>query len=180
MNPPPAYDELLARLQPFGQSHVLSFWNELNPAEQQQLASQLGSIDLALVESLATSHAEGESWDSVAARAEPPPAVTLEQFYDPGQYQKAYDRGAEAIATGKVAMILTAGGQGSRLGFDHPKGMYPIGPVSGRTLYQVILEKVLARSRQFQGTIPMHIHTFYSPKIDSLHFFYRIVKIVDF
>lgn len=56
-------------------------------------------------------------------------------------------------------MILTAGGQGSRLGFEHPKGMYPIGPVSGRTLYQIILEHTMARAKQFNSRIPTYVMT---------------------
>ena len=56
-------------------------------------------------------------------------------------------------------MILVAGGQGTRLGFDHPKGMFPIGPVSGRTLFQVHLEKILATAQRHGVRIPLYLMT---------------------
>ena len=56
-------------------------------------------------------------------------------------------------------MILVAGGQGSRLGFNHPKGMFPIGPISNRTLYQMHFEQVLARAKQFGVSIPFYVMT---------------------
>ena len=56
-------------------------------------------------------------------------------------------------------MILVAGGQGTRLGFDHPKGMYPIGPVSQATLFQILLEKIVARGRQHGVRIPLYLMT---------------------
>ena len=72
-------------------------------------------------------------------------------------YRKAFSLGGEAIAANKVAMILVAGGQGSRLGFHHPKGMYSIGPLSGRSLYQVHIEHLMARARQFDAKIPLYV-----------------------
>ena len=57
--------------------------------------------------------------------------------------------GEQALSQGQVAVLLVAGGQGSRLGFEKPKGMFPIGPVSHKTLFQIHVEKVLALSRQF-------------------------------
>ena len=62
--------------------------------------------------------------------------------------QEIRRRGSQALAAGEVGVILVAGGQGTRLGFDHPKGMYPIGPVSGRSLFQIHVEKILAVGRR--------------------------------
>ncbi len=56
-------------------------------------------------------------------------------------------------------MILVAGGQGTRLGFDHPKGMFRIGPVSGRTLFQIHVEKLLATVGRFGVRIPLYLMT---------------------
>ena len=56
-------------------------------------------------------------------------------------------------------MVLVAGGQGTRLGFDHPKGLYPIGPVSGCSLLQILCEKVLAAQRRYGVLLPLYIMT---------------------
>ncbi len=62
-------------------------------------------------------------------------------------------------------MLLVAGGQGTRLGFDLPKGMFPIGPVSGRTLFQMVCDRLIAMSRRYGQTIPLYIMT--SPATDA-------------
>ena len=58
----------------------------------------------------------------------------------------ADEYGETLLKEGKVGAILVAGGQGTRLGFDHPKGMFQIGPVSGKSLFQLFCEQIAARS----------------------------------
>ena len=151
---------LFKQLQDFNQSHVLQFWNELAPTQRKQLINQLETFDFQLIDSL-TQLASAESlWEKIAQAAEVPPAITLaQQSPDEPHYQHARATGTEALAAGKVGMILVAGGQGTRLGFDHPKGMFPIGPISNRTLYQIHFEQVLGRSRQFGVRIPLYVMT---------------------
>ena len=152
--------ELESRLEKFGQSHVLRFWDDLDSQQQAALDAQLKAVDLEQIQTLfQESHGSSDKWSELAARAEAPPAVTLDDFQNPDSLAKAKQVGAQALADGKIAMILTAGGQGSRLGFPHPKGMFEIGPVSGRSLYQMILEHGLARAKQFGAAIPMYVMT---------------------
>ena len=151
--------ELTARLEAAEQTHVTRFWTELNDDERNQLRAQLDAINFEQIKKLSMAKTENDQWGELAARASSPPAITLEDFANREKYEEAYQAGVEAIKRGKVAMILTAGGQGSRLGFEHPKGMFPIGPVSHRTLYQVIIEKVHARAQQFGASIPFFVMT---------------------
>ena len=58
------------------------------------------------------------------------------------------------LAAGKVGSVIVAGGQGTRLGFDKPKGMFPVGPVSGVSLFQIFAEQVIARVRRAGRPIP--------------------------
>ena len=81
---------------------------------------------------------------------------------DPSQARR---RGETALREGEVAVLLVAGGQGSRLGFEHPKGMFPIGPVSNKTLFQIHAEKVLALQRRYGRLVPFLIMT--SPATDA-------------
>jgi UDP-N-acetylglucosamine/UDP-N-acetylgalactosamine diphosphorylase len=62
-------------------------------------------------------------------------------------------------------VALVAGGQGSRLGFEHPKGMYPIGPISGASLFRILLEKILAVGRTYGVRVPLYLMT--SPATDD-------------
>jgi UDP-N-acetylglucosamine/UDP-N-acetylgalactosamine diphosphorylase len=63
------------------------------------------------------------------------------------------------LAQGRIGVVLVAGGQGTRLGFDDPKGLYPIGPVSQASLFQILLEKVLATSRRYGVAVPLYVMT---------------------
>jgi UDP-N-acetylglucosamine/UDP-N-acetylgalactosamine diphosphorylase len=104
---------------------------------------------------------------TLADRASDPPAYKFSTVTDPTpckprksvSVQEAVSAGNEVLRRGKVGAILVAGGQGTRLGFPHPKGMYPIGPVSEATLFQFHFEKVLAASQRYGYQIPYCIMT---------------------
>ena len=121
-------EQLRARLAPFGQEHVLAFWDQLDEPAQSELAAQLEALDLRLIADLHGAGHAAEDWAELARRAVAPPAVRLA---DRQRKASAQDRGWQALAAGQVGVVLVAGGQGTRLGFDHPKGMFSIGPVSG-------------------------------------------------
>jgi UDP-N-acetylglucosamine/UDP-N-acetylgalactosamine diphosphorylase len=75
------------------------------------------------------------------------------------------------LRAGAVAYLVVAGGQGTRLGFDHPKGMFPIGPVSGKSLYQLHAEKVLALRRRYGGALPFLAMTSPATHDETVQFF---------
>ena len=65
--------------------------------------------------------------------------------------------GADALAAGEVGVILVAGGSGTRLGFEGPKGTFPIGPVSSASLFQIHAEKIVALGRRYgRSHSPLH------------------------
>jgi UDP-N-acetylglucosamine/UDP-N-acetylgalactosamine diphosphorylase len=151
--------ELHGRLEPFGQEHVLAFWDELSSDERRELAAQIQALDLPTIDRLYRKGQASEDWSALARRAVSPPAFRLAQREGSSKSQAARDRGHEALAAGQVGVILVAGGQGTRLGFDHPKGMFEIGPVSGASLFQILLEKIAARSRAAGMRIPLYLMT---------------------
>ncbi len=151
--------DLETLLAPHNQSHVLQYWDQLSSADQQKLSDQIHGCNFEQLGQLFEQNESANRWDDLAKKASVPPAITLADFANEDSYEKARQSGAELLEQGKVAMIITAGGQGSRLGFDHPKGMFPIGPVSNVTLFQIFIEKVMARAKQFGSTIPIYIMT---------------------
>jgi UDP-N-acetylglucosamine/UDP-N-acetylgalactosamine diphosphorylase len=149
-----------------GQEHLLTFWPELSGAQREQLVADLRSVDFDLVASLFRHGETVQDWAALAGRAESPPAVRLAStpaaagriaIRPTNDARRANDAGAEAIP--HVAVLLVAGGQGTRLGFDHPKGMYPIGPLSGKSLFQILFEKILATGRRHGVRIPVFVMT---------------------
>ena len=152
-------NRLNSKLAQYDQTHLLKFWDELDPDQQQKLADQIDAIDFDLVQSLSADQSATASSGDMAMHANVPPAITLDDFADKDSNDAAIAVGREALANGELAMILVAGGQGSRLGFPHPKGMYKIGPVSNASLYQIHFEKVMARAKQFGAPVPMYVMT---------------------
>ena len=140
----------------------MAFWDRLNDAQRRDLAEQIRRIDFALLDRLYSRRNDQGGVRELANRAAPPPAIRLDSPQNPFTPQQARRRGREALAAGQVGAILVAGGQGTRLGFDHPKGMYAIGPVSRRTLFQIHVEKIVAASRRYGVKIPLYLMT--SPK----------------
>lgn len=157
--PPTANREvLLALLRPFGQQHLLGFWDELSVDERRTLAGQIHNIDFDLIGRLFRSGQSDHDWAALAHRAYGPPAARL-TGQPPFPRDDARRHGEQALAEGRIGVVLVAGGQGTRLGFDHPKGLYEIGPVSHATLFQVLLEKILATSRRSGAPLPLYLMT---------------------
>ncbi len=73
--------------------------------------------------------------------------------------RRAAGVGADAMAAGEVGVILVAGGSGTRLGFEGPKGTFPIGPVSSASLFQIHAEKIVALGHRFGRSMPLYIMT---------------------
>ncbi len=149
--------ELKKLLALHGQSHVLRFFDSLDHEQKKRLADQVRSIDFELLDSLAS---EDSSEFVDFADIEPAEFIRLGACArNDERWRRAHEAGSDALAEGKVAAFVVAGGQGTRLGFDGPKGSYPIGPVSQRTLFEIHAEKVLAASRRYNRDIPLLVMT---------------------
>lgn len=170
-------NDILTKLRHHRQEHLVRHWDKLSEPDQDILLRQLTDLDLELVDHLLqlreAPHESGDSAAVRAARALPPQQLVRLPATDAQRAEQATAEqlGNELLRAGKVGAILVAGGQGSRLGFEAPKGMYPIGPVSQRTLFQILCEQVLARSRRAGATIPYFIMTSEATHARTLAFF---------
>ena len=157
--------DLLHRLALHRQDHLVYGWDALRAEQRVSLVEQLAGIDFAELEALFKRkdepHAALPSRDKIA----PIPVVEGTIPHE----ERAL--GEAALRRGEVAALLVAGGQGSRLGFDKPKGMFPIGPVSNATLFQFHAERVLALSRRFGKAIPLLVMTSPATHADTEDFF---------
>jgi UDP-N-acetylglucosamine/UDP-N-acetylgalactosamine diphosphorylase len=164
-------EQLLDLLRPHGQEHLLMFWDDLDPAQQKSLARQIEEIDFALVRRLYESRAQQTNLSDVADKSEPPPAFRLDVSQNPYTPQQAKQRAEKALRTGQIGAVLVAGGQGTRLGFDYPKGMFPIGPISNKTLFQIHVEKIVAAGRRYGVRIPLYMMTSPATHEETVEFF---------
>ncbi len=153
------YAQARKLLEDNGQGGVLRFWGRLGAAERRSLLSQIAGIDFAELARCRAMLAEaargGEARDAGNAGGFAPKVAELRGR----SLAEARERGAAELRSGRVAVLLVAGGQGSRLGFDGPKGSYPIGPVTGRPLFYFHARQVLAKSRKYGARVPLYVMT---------------------
>jgi len=158
MPPDPA---LAALLDAHGQGHLLQGADALDPATLDRHQAEVRALDLPLIDRLVATlvHAEPAA-DYDPAEVRPVPVARLPRT-DAERVARRHnaDNGARMLAAGEVAVVLVAGGQGTRLGFEGPKGTYPIGPVTGASLFQIHAEKVLALGRKHGRAIPFYVMT---------------------
>jgi len=101
----------------------LQYWDKLDPEAQEKLSDQIYGCDFEQLGQLFEQKESANRWDELAKKASVPPAITLANFANAESYDAAWQTGAELLEQGKVGMIITAGGQGSRLGFENYFGM---------------------------------------------------------
>lgn len=143
-SPPLSQSAVLERTRAAGQGHLLSGWGALSPADQRHLTAELAAVDFPLVTQLAALLTRSTGGAALPA-LEPPELFPLER--SEGQRQRAAEAiqiGRRRLAEGRIGFLLVAGGQASRLGYDGPKGAFPIGPVSGRLLFDFFARRLLA------------------------------------
>ena len=162
--------DLRATLREHGQEHLLGFWPQLNAGQQESLARQIRGIDFSLIEKLYGQRHDQGNFRELALRAAEPAAFRLDVAKNRFSPTEGRAQGQQALADGHVGVILVAGGQGTRLGFDHPKGQFPIGPVSGRTLFQIHFEKLQATARRYGVQIPLYLMTSPATHEETLSF----------
>lgn len=149
---------------PSNQQHLLAGWDALPPAARDAFARQLADIDF---DTLAQLYARRDDPAPLPAPQSLAPVPVSPPVASAGEVAA----GGRALREGHVAVLLVAGGQGSRLGFDKPKGMFAAGPVSGASLFQIHAEKVLALSRRYGRAVPFLVMTSPATHADTVAFF---------
>lgn len=162
-----AIDRVRADLGAIGQSHVLAFWDDLSVEHRRALCAQLASIDLASIPSLVRRYVHQADEETPAADPEPAPYYPVDPLSPRRRWDAEHFRrvGEDLIRAGRIACFTVAGGQGTRLGYDGPKGCYPAGAVTGKGLFQIFAEGIRASERKYGDVIPWYIMT--SPQNDA-------------
>ncbi len=148
--------ELRALAESYGQEHVFSFWEQLNSEGRANLLEALDDIDFPLMQRLINDWVLNEPEAEHFAEIKPVPVISKVNPYRPDCIE-ALEAGEAALRAGEVGLFLVAGGQGTRLGFDGPKGAYPVGPVSGRSLFAFHAEKIHNLQNRYDCTLPWYI-----------------------
>jgi len=159
------YDTLLARLRLVNQEHVLRHYPSLSTEEKAALLAQLATLELEALPSLIDRYVTRKPVFELPPGVKPAPYYSLSSpagetggtlAWDPA---RARAIGEDLLKAGKVAAFVVAGGQGSRLGYEGPKGCYPAGAVSKKPLFQMFAEQLLAVAARYGKAVPWYIMT---------------------
>lgn len=146
-----------------GQGQILAFYDELGEKEREILLSQIEKLDFSLPK-LVTNPVP-EKRGTIA----PIPVMEIEEIRK--RREEFYDRGVKCIQNHEVAAVLLAGGQGTRLGLDKPKGMLNVGETHSYYLFEILIENLMDVVKETGTSIPLYIMTSEKNHEDTVHFF---------
>jgi UDP-N-acetylglucosamine/UDP-N-acetylgalactosamine diphosphorylase len=152
---------LIEKFQARGQEQVFAFWDKLDSSQQEQLLQQAQEIDLDEIDRLVAELVRPDVAQQLDLTGlKPAPYLPHpDNGGDDSLWKKALLAGEVALREGKVGAFTVAGGQGTRLGYNGPKGTYPVTPVKQKCLFHVFAEKIRAACIRYGTTIPWYIMT---------------------
>ena len=141
---PEEFEQLKKKYTGAGQGQVFAFVDELQASDKAQLYDQLSNFDPTRINELADKALNPAKAESGPVSLEPLPEKATASVLDsdPKDIQQWYDEGLQQISGNHVAVVLMAGGQGTRLGSSAPKGCFDIGLPSRKTLFQIQAERI--------------------------------------
>ena len=154
--------ELLAK---YNQEQLLKYYDELTEEQQASLLAQIEKIDFDLLKLI-----DNEGKESDKGVITPlDDAVSIKEIEE--NREKFTKVGIDAIKQGKVAALLLAGGQGTRLGSDKPKGMYNIGVTKDVYIFEMLINNLMDVVKQADAWVPLYIMTSEKNNDDTINFF---------
>ena len=143
------------------QAQLLAFFDQLSPSQQRALAAQLGELDWDYLDELTETHVRRKPDLSAPEPIEPAPyyPVTPANTEADTEYAHARTLGETLIRGGQVAAFTVAGGQGTRLGWDDPKGTFVATPLSRKPLFQLFAEQLRKTGELYGAVVPWYIMT---------------------
>ncbi len=162
------YEDIIKKVYEEKQEHVFRYWEGLEESERKLLLDDLKGINFELLKEL------HESSDEEVHLMDFNPCTYIhlpESDSETDKFNEARKAGIDHIKKGKVAAFIVAGGQGSRLGFEGPKGIFPVGPVSGKTLFEIHAQKIKKYSEKYSVNIPWFVMTSVANHNDTVQYF---------
>jgi UDP-N-acetylglucosamine/UDP-N-acetylgalactosamine diphosphorylase len=166
--------DLLELLTMYEQNDIIKYLKGLTPHEETLFIKNLEKLDLKLVFELQKKFCLGDCapFAEEGTAIKPAPVIVIpETDKEKEEEINARRVGESLLRNGKVAVLIVAGGQGSRLGFDGPKGIYKISPIQQKPLFQIFAEQIKALSKRYNTRIPLLIMTSEENHDETIRFF---------
>ena len=160
-------NEIKFDLKKYGQEHLLNNFDKLDESKQKRLLEQLSNIDYELINGLynGTKKEIKNEKDTIE------PIEYLDKFKLNEKYKIYEGIGKTAIKEGKLAVVTMAGGQGTRLGHNGPKGTFDIGLDSHKSLFELLSDSLKTQGKKYDVTIPWFIMTSEENNDQTIEFF---------
>jgi UDP-N-acetylglucosamine/UDP-N-acetylgalactosamine diphosphorylase len=161
----PTSSDVFSRLAAVKQDHLVRFMSELSESQREALMAQIASLDLEALPALVREYVVNKPVFALPPGLEPAPYYPFDARRGGTGTARAFDRaamwkaGEDLIRAGKVAAFVVAGGQGSRLGYDGPKGCFTAGAVTGKSLFQTFAENLLGVKDRYGVDVPWYVMT---------------------
>ena len=160
-------NEVKGVLKKYGQEHLLNHYETLDEEHQKELLDQIEKIDFDLVKRLY----EDTKKESKYGQDKITPIEYLDKYKLYDDYKHYENIGKKAIREGKLAAVTMAGGQGTRLGHNGPKGTYDIGLESHKSLFELLCDGLKEEGKKYDVTIPWFIMTSRENNKATIEFF---------
>ena len=157
-------EEAKVKLAGAGQEHLLQYFDELDEVQQTGLLNQIEALDLSLLDLIKDGVKEVPK-----GKLAPLGAVTLDEIKEKKDTYKK--RGLEAIRQCQVGAVLLAGGQGTRLGLDKPKGMLNVGIHKELYLFEQLVNNLMEVVKEADAWVPLFVMTSEKNNADTIAFF---------
>lgn len=148
-------DEIKWKLKKYNQEHLLNGYEDLSENKQKELLIQLQEIDFELIDNLYRHTTKGVDLSNDKVE----PIEYLDKYKLNEKFKEYESIGKKAISEGKLAAVTMAGGQGTRLGHDGPKGTYDIGLDSHKSLFELLSDHLKEEGNKHNIIIPWFIMT---------------------
>ena len=168
------------KLQQYGQEHLLKYFDTLSETQKEALLQQIEETDFSVLNKIGSNEEESSTGTITPIRALRLPEIHANE-------DKYRETGLSAIRSGKVGAVLLAGGMGTRLGSDNPKGMYDIGVTKPMYIFERLIYNLMDVVRESGEFIHLFVMTsdknhtatttffkeqnFFGYKEDYIHFF---------
>ena len=168
------------KLEAYGQEHLLKYYEELSPAEQEGLLSQIEATDMEVLKAC-------RNREMLPEKGKIAPLAVMRLSEIQANEEAFTSTGLEAIRGGQVGAVLLAGGMGTRLGSDAPKGMFNIGQTRELYIFQCLIGNLLEVVRRADTWIHLFVmtsdknheatvqfltdHAFFGYRQEYVHFF---------
>ncbi len=164
--------EISQKLTRFNQQHILEHLAVMTEAERRAFTDDAVRIDLEQLAALYETYTSSRNSKKEKKVFQEVDVLSFNHTEESLQHKKRlYALGEDCLRDGRVAVFLVAGGQGSRLGFQGPKGCFPITPVKGKSLFQLFAENINALSRRYGTHLHWYIMTSQENHEETCRFF---------